>query len=84
MIAVIDIDGVLADASGNKFGARAQLRNYQATLTITPDTLNDIVGSGEPEAMDALRLSVTVSYNGGRDAVTLDGYRTRHSPTAIP
>lgn len=79
-----DVDGVLADASGNKFGARAQLRDYQATLTITPDTLNGIVASGDPASMDALRLSVTVSYNGGRDAVTLDGYRTRHSPTSMP
>jgi MSHA pilin protein MshD len=79
-----DVDGVLADASGNKFGARAQLRDYQATLTITPDTLNGIAATAAPTSMDVLRLSVTVSYNGGRDAVTLDGYRTRHSPTSIP
>jgi MSHA pilin protein MshD len=79
-----DVDGVLADASGNKFGERAQLRAYQATLVITPEALNGIASSSDPLTMDVLRISVNVSYNGGRDAVTLEGYRTRHSPTAIP
>jgi MSHA pilin protein MshD len=79
-----DVDGVLADASGNNFGDRPQLGAYQATLTITPEALNGIASSGNPATMDVLRISVKVSYNGGRDAVTLDGYRTRHSPTAIP
>ena len=79
-----DIDGVLADASGNKFGAREQLRAYKATLMITAESLNGIAATGDAATMDVVRMSVKVSYNGGRDAVTLDGFRTRHSPTAVP
>lgn len=71
------------DAAGNAFPA-----GYVAKVTITAETAlgptgSIIVSSTSPNTMNALRISVAVSYNGG-DAVVLDGVRTRYAPTWQP
>ena len=53
---------------------------YSATITITPEAL-DGVGDATPGSA-ALRISVTVTH--GSDSLTLEGYRTRHSPNFAP
>lgn len=35
-------------------------------------------------AADALRIAVTVTYNGGNDSIVVEGYRTRYAPNAMP
>lgn len=53
---------------------------YSATIAVTPEALN---GVGDATAASAsLRITVTVTY--GADSITLDGYRTRHSPNLLP
>lgn len=71
------------DAAGNAFPA-----GYTAKVTITAETAlgpptSPIISSTSPTTMNALRISVAVSYNGG-DAVVLDGVRTRYQPTWMP
>ncbi len=70
----------LQDAAGKDI----DLHGYTVQLRITPENLNGIVSNANAATMEVLRISVTVSYNGGRDSLTLDGYRTRHAPHAIP
>ena len=55
---------------------------YSATIQIVPEALNGIASSSAPAGMDVLRIAVTVSHGG--DALTLEGYRTRHSPNFTP
>jgi MSHA pilin protein MshD len=76
-----DLAGVLSDAAGNPIAATG---NYVATLTITSEALNGIASTDAPATMNVLRISVNVSYNGGRDVITLEGYRARYAPNAIP
>jgi MSHA pilin protein MshD len=67
--AVTDIGGTAIPA----------LAAYRYTVAVAPADLGAIgAGSG-----DALRITVSVSGPGGT-VVTLDGYRARHSPNALP
>jgi len=66
-----------ADAGGAPFPA-----GYAAMVSIMPATLQGIVSDASPANTRALRISVTVSY--GNDSITLDGYRTRYDPNAVP
>ncbi len=61
---------------------------YSATITITP---SDVLGPGGltitpngavPATLNLLRITVTVFR--GTDSLTLEGYRARHSPNAVP
>lgn len=61
----------VSDASGT-----ATYAGYAATINITAEALNGVV------AADALRIGVTVSHGG--DSLTVEGYRTRHSPNLLP
>ncbi len=71
--------GVLSDANGSPMAA-----GFSATVTLTPtDTLGGIVSTGDPASMEVLRISVTVTYDGGKN-LTLDGYRTRYAPRSLP
>lgn len=74
-----DNTGALTDALGRRLG----VAGYDATVTITPDRLGDIgaaaTGIGTSADADALRIRVTVRYEGG-DPVVLDGYRARYAP----
>lgn len=73
-----DAAGNLVDALGRPLG----LPGYRATVTITPDRLGDIpVGTGADT--DALRIRVTVRFQGG-EPVVLDGYRARYAPGPRP
>jgi MSHA pilin protein MshD len=79
-----DLGGVLVDANGNPLG----VNGYSARLTIAPAALNGIGNdpASPPNAAntadtDVLRITVTVSYDGG--SVTLDGYRTRYAPNHL-
>jgi len=64
--------GVLTDVTG----AALPVPGYTATLTVTPEALNGV------NSDNSLRISVTVSY--GSESITLDGYRTRYAPRAVP
>ena len=55
---------------------------YSATIQIVPEALNGIASDSTPAGMNVLRISVTVSH--GSDSLTLEGYRTRHSPNFAP
>ena len=69
--------GFLTDA----LGRRLDVAGYKATVTVTPDRLGDIAAAGGANGADAdaLRIRVTVTFEGG-DPVVLDGYRTRYAP----
>jgi MSHA pilin protein MshD len=68
----------ITDISGS-FAAPA---GYSATVQIVPEALGDIASNSTPATMEALRIAVTVTH--GSDSLTLEGYRTRHSPNAVP
>lgn len=55
---------------------------YSASVKIVPEALNGIASSSAPASTNVLRISVTVSY--GSDSITVDGYRTRYDPNAVP
>jgi len=67
-----DIGGVVAVPAG-----------YNATVTVALDAAFGVAGAFLPAA-DVLRISVTVTYNGGGDTLTLAGYRTRYAPNDMP
>ncbi len=54
---------------------------YSATIAVTSQALNG-VGDGTASSASLL-ISVTVSH-AGVDDLTLEGYRTRHSPNQLP
>lgn len=65
---------------------------YTAAITVTPENLGPATGeitsaacasTNDCSAMNVLRIAVTVS-RAGTDNITLEGYRTRHSPTMLP
>ena len=49
---------------------------YSAAINVAQDALNGIA------APESLRITVTVTR--GADSLTLEGYRTRHSPNLLP
>lgn len=55
---------------------QAMPAGYSAVLSVTPEALNGIA------AADSLRIVVTVTR--GAESLTLEGYRTRHSPNLGP
>ena len=55
---------------------------YSATIQIVPEALNGIDSNATPTGMNVLRIAVTVTH--GSDSLTLEGYRTRHSPNFAP
>jgi MSHA pilin protein MshD len=67
-----DIGGVVAVPAG-----------YNATVAVAHDAAFGAAGAFLPAA-DVLRISVTVTYNGGNDTITLAGYRTRYAPNDMP
>jgi MSHA pilin protein MshD len=69
-----DGSGALVDA----LGRRIDLAGYKATVAVIPDKLGDIA-AGTGADSDALRIRVTVSFDGG-GPVVLDGYRARYAP----
>lgn len=52
---------------------------YSAAVAVAQDAAFGPAGSPLPAA-DALRITVTVTYNNGSDSLTLAGYRTRYEP----
>jgi MSHA pilin protein MshD len=82
--------GVLVDAAGNAVyvsGGSNTLGNYSATLSIFGgQSLGGIAAytnAGNAADTTVLRIVVTVTYGPNR-SVTLEGYRTRYAPNAIP
>lgn len=73
------------DAAGNNFPA-----GYAAQVSITPDAGLGPAGLRITPAddfanMTVLRITVRVTYGANASQnVTLDGYRTRHAPNAMP
>lgn len=70
------------DAADNNFP-----NGYTVTVAVAPEAALGPAGSiapvdATPNNMNALRITVVVSYGGGQ-AVTLVGYRTRYAPTLI-
>ena len=64
----------ICDLTGACF---APLSAYRAVVTVTPEGVGGVpTGAG-------LRVTVTVTGPAGT-SVTVDGYRTRHSPVAVP
>lgn len=55
---------------------------YSAQVTISPEALNGITSDASNAGTEVLQITVTVSYAGG--SITLDGYRTRYDPNAVP
>lgn len=55
---------------------------YSATIEIFAEALHTIASNSTPATMEALRIAVTVSRGG--DSLTLEGYRTRYAPNAVP
>lgn len=79
---VIDYHGLsLASPIPSLSGNYSAPAGYSATITVAADTGLGPAGSLIPNP-DALRITVTVSH--GADSLSLDAYRTRHSPTALP
>jgi MSHA pilin protein MshD len=74
--AAFDAGGLLTDANGQ----RIDVDGYSVLLTIRPQDLGDIAASGSSADVDALRITVEVSYDNQK--LVLDGYRTRYAPNA--
>ncbi len=56
---------------------------YEATVKVENDGTLGTGAVAIPDT-DALRITVTVTYNGGTDNIVLEGYRTRYAPTGMP
>lgn len=69
----------ITDVAGNFVGPVDYLAGYTAAIAVTAVALNGIaVASG-----DALRITVSVTAPTA-EVFTLDGYRTRYAPNALP
>lgn len=90
-----DGSGHLTDINGNLIDSTGQLAGYTVTVTLNvvpavsplgPSGAMAITSDTTPAGMNALRITVQVSYGSGANAgtVTLDGYRTRYAPRAVP
>lgn len=64
----------ICDLAGNCFSA---LSAYRAVVSVAQEAAGGI------PAGDSLRVTVTVTGPAGT-SVTVDGYRTRHTPTGVP
>lgn len=64
---------ILSTISGSNTGWPA---DYQASITVAQNSLNNV------PATESLLISVSASH--GTQTLTLQGYRLRHSPTALP
>jgi MSHA pilin protein MshD len=82
---VNDYNGfTLAGGGGQDIGGVVNVpAGYSATVAVAQDAAFGAAGAFLPAA-DVLRISVTVSYNGGNDSITLAGYRTRYAPNDMP
>jgi MSHA pilin protein MshD len=80
--AAFDVGGLLSDANGNAI----DVQGYSASLTIAPAQLGPatapIGDTGTSADTKILRITVTVTYDGGQQVV-LDGYRARYAPNAL-
>jgi MSHA pilin protein MshD len=71
-------------------GSHQYPAGYSATITITAgDALGPSGATISPNDntalnLNLLRIGVTVSRTGSSESVTLEGYRARHSPNAVP
>jgi MSHA pilin protein MshD len=64
----------LRNANGDPFVPS----DYQASVSISPATLNGIGSAGTSADTEVLHIRVTVTFDG--DSIVLDGYRTRYAP----
>lgn len=77
-----DAAGHLVDAAGNNIVPTGA---YTATLALTPETVNGVtsaINGTSMAAINALRITVTVSY--ANESLVLEGYRMRYAPTSVP
>lgn len=70
----------LASPIPNISGTFTSPVGYSATIAVTPEAINGVGGATAASA--SLRITITVTY--GADSITLEGYRTRHSPNLLP
>jgi MSHA pilin protein MshD len=86
-------NGIDLDVAGNPIGANGvggalgntSLTGITTTLTLNAATLGPAgqVAPGTGNALDGLRITITVTYGTGpNDVITLDGYRLRYAPEA--
>lgn len=66
-----DIGGVVAIPTG-----------YNATVAVAQEAFGP--GGAQVAAAGALRITVTVTYNGGSDSIVMEGYRAQYAPRATP
>jgi MSHA pilin protein MshD len=86
-----DYAGVTLNPVTSADGANAY-SGYTGAITLTPESLGPsgsqissaaCASATDCGAMNVLRISVTVSRS-GTDSITVEGYRTRHSPNMLP
>lgn len=83
---VNDYNSLTLAATSNDLNNSGTVRipvGYTAQIAVATDANLGPAASLIPAA-DSLRITVTVTYNNGNDHVTLEGYRTRYAPTAMP
>jgi MSHA pilin protein MshD len=95
----VNIGGNLVDTdvAGNTLGSGvggSAMSGFVTTLALTPVSLGPgttrpasaapgrTVGSAT--SMEALQITITVTYPGPNGVITLDGYRTRYAPNYTP
>lgn len=83
---VADYNGftiVGGDASGTDIGGGVAVPvGYTAQVAVVQEAFGPT--AAQIPAAAALRITVTVSYNGGADSIALEGYRTRYAPNFTP
>lgn len=72
-----------AGAIMNIANANTGVSGYSAAITMTQPALNGIAGTDANGAPQVILIQVTVTNTSGY-AVTLEGYRARYSPRAMP
>ncbi|KIF83828.1 hypothetical protein TSA66_18050 [Noviherbaspirillum autotrophicum] len=69
-----DIGGVVSVPAG-----------YNASVAVAQEAFGPTgVPSPQVPAVAALRITVTVTYNGGSDSIVMEGYRAQYAPRATP
>ena len=74
---------VMAGISDHTGAAIAGLANYSATIRIAAQALGGIGGTDANGAPQSLQITVAVT-GPANASVTLDGYRARYAPNALP